>query len=48
MAELGAILLPFHIGKESTPREMLAVGDAADRVAALRSRDVVLALSLGL
>jgi Kef-type K+ transport system membrane component KefB len=33
MAELGAVLLLFHVGLESTPREMLAVGGAAGRVA---------------
>jgi Kef-type K+ transport system membrane component KefB len=33
MAELGAVLLLFHVGLESTPREMLAVGGSAARVA---------------
>jgi len=33
IAELGAILLLFHVGLESTPREMLAVGGRAALVA---------------
>jgi Kef-type K+ transport system membrane component KefB len=33
LAELGAVLLLFHVGLESTPREMLAVGGPAARVA---------------
>lgn len=33
LAELGAILLLFHVGLESTPREMLAVGGRATLVA---------------
>jgi Kef-type K+ transport system membrane component KefB len=33
LAELGAILLLFEVGLESTPREMAAVGFAATRVA---------------
>ncbi len=33
LAELGAILLLFEVGLESTPREMLAVGGAATLVA---------------
>lgn len=33
LAELGAILLLFHVGLESTPREMLAVGGSAFVVA---------------
>ncbi len=33
LAELGAILLLFHVGLESTPREMLAVGGRATAVA---------------
>ena len=33
LAELGAILLLFHVGLESTPREMLAVGGRAALVA---------------
>ena len=33
LAELGAVLLLFHVGLESTPRQMLAVGGAATRVA---------------
>ena len=35
LAELGAILLLFHVGLESTPREMLAVGGRAALVAAV-------------
>jgi Kef-type K+ transport system membrane component KefB len=35
LAELGAILLLFHVGLESTPREMLAVGGRATLVAVL-------------
>jgi Kef-type K+ transport system membrane component KefB len=35
LAELGAILLLFHVGLESTPREMLAVGGRATLVATL-------------
>jgi Kef-type K+ transport system membrane component KefB len=33
MAELGAVLLLFHVGLESTPREMMAVGGRAALVA---------------
>lgn len=33
LAELGAILLLFHVGLESTPREMIAVGGRAALVA---------------
>ena len=33
LAELGAILLLFEVGLESTPREMLAVGGRATAVA---------------
>jgi Kef-type K+ transport system membrane component KefB len=33
LAELGAALLLFHVGLESTPKEMLAVGGTAARVA---------------
>jgi Kef-type K+ transport system membrane component KefB len=33
MAELGAVLLLFHVGLESTPREMMAVGGRAVLVA---------------
>jgi Na+:H+ antiporter len=33
LAELGAVLLLFHVGLESTPKEMLAVGGTAARVA---------------
>jgi len=33
LAELGAILLLFEVGLESTPKQMLAVGGAATRVA---------------
>lgn len=33
LAELGAILLLFHVGLESTPREMMAVGGRAGLVA---------------
>jgi Kef-type K+ transport system membrane component KefB len=33
LAELGAVLLLFHVGLESTPRQMMAVGGAATRVA---------------
>jgi Na+:H+ antiporter len=33
LAELGAVLLLFHVGLESTPREMLAVGGRAALVA---------------
>lgn len=33
LAELGAVLLLFHVGLESTPKEMLAVGGPAARVA---------------
>ncbi|HVO12635.1 MAG TPA: cation:proton antiporter [Vicinamibacteria bacterium] len=33
LAELGAVLLLFQVGLESTPRQMLAVGGAAARVA---------------
>lgn len=35
LAELGAILLLFHVGLESTPREMMAVGGRATLVALL-------------
>lgn len=35
IAELGAILLLFHVGLESTPREMMAVGGRATLVATL-------------
>jgi Kef-type K+ transport system membrane component KefB len=35
MAELGAVLLLFHVGLESTPREMMAVGGRAALVAAV-------------
>jgi len=35
LAELGAILLLFHVGLESTPREMMAVGGRAALVAAV-------------
>jgi Kef-type K+ transport system membrane component KefB len=35
LAELGAVLLLFHVGLESTPREMLAVGGPAARVAVI-------------
>ena len=31
MAEIGAILLLFYVGLESTPREMMAVGGRATR-----------------
>jgi Kef-type K+ transport system membrane component KefB len=33
LAELGAVLLLFHVGLESTPREMMAVGGRATLVA---------------
>lgn len=33
MAELGAVLLLFHVGLESTPKEMMAVGGRAGLVA---------------
>jgi Kef-type K+ transport system membrane component KefB len=33
LAELGAVLLLFHVGLESTPREMMAVGGRAGMVA---------------
>lgn len=33
LVELGAVLLLFHVGLESTPKEMLAVGGPAARVA---------------
>ncbi|MGH9884690.1 MAG: cation:proton antiporter, partial [bacterium] len=33
MAELGAVLLLFHVGLESTPKEMMAVGGRAALVA---------------
>lgn len=33
LAELGAVLLLFHVGLESTPREMMAVGGRATAVA---------------
>ncbi len=35
LAELGAVLLLFHVGLESTPREMMAVGGRAALVAAI-------------
>jgi len=35
LAELGAVLLLFHVGLESTPREMMAVGGRAFAVAVL-------------
>jgi Kef-type K+ transport system membrane component KefB len=35
LAELGAVLLLFHVGLESTPREMMAVGGRAFTVALL-------------
>jgi Kef-type K+ transport system membrane component KefB len=35
MAELGAVLLLFHVGLESTPKEMMAVGGRAALVAAV-------------
>lgn len=35
LAELGAVLLLFHVGLESTPREMMAVGGRATAVAVL-------------
>ena len=33
LAELGAVLLLFHVGLESTPKEMMAVGGRATLVA---------------
>ncbi|HLA76937.1 MAG TPA: cation:proton antiporter [Vicinamibacteria bacterium] len=44
LAELGAILLLFHVGLESTPREMMAVGG---RAAAVASVGVVTPMLLG-
>lgn len=44
LAELGAILLLFHVGLESTPREMLAVGAPAALVAVV---GVVVPMALG-
>lgn len=44
LAELGAILLLFHVGLESTPREMLAVGGSALLVALV---GVVTPMALG-
>jgi Kef-type K+ transport system membrane component KefB len=44
LAELGAILLLFHVGLESTPREMLAVGGRATLVALV---GVVTPMALG-
>ncbi len=44
LAELGAILLLFEVGLESTPREMLAVGGRATAVAIV---GVVLPMALG-
>lgn len=44
LAELGAVLLLFHVGLESTPREMLAVGGPAARVAVV---GVVMPMLLG-
>ena len=38
MAELGAVLLLFHVGLESTPEEMMAVGGRAALVAVGRRR----------
>jgi Kef-type K+ transport system membrane component KefB len=35
LAELGAVLLLFHVGLESTPKEMMAVGGRATLVAAV-------------
>lgn len=44
LAELGAVLLLFHVGLESTPREMMAVGGRAAAVAVL---GVVTPMALG-
>jgi Kef-type K+ transport system membrane component KefB len=44
LAELGAILLLFHVGLESTPREMMAVGGRAALVAVV---GVVAPMALG-
>jgi Kef-type K+ transport system membrane component KefB len=44
LAELGAILLLFHVGLESTPREMMAVGGRAALVAVV---GVVTPMALG-
>ena len=44
LAELGAILLLFHVGLESTPREMMAVGGRATLVACV---GVVTPMALG-
>jgi Kef-type K+ transport system membrane component KefB len=44
LAELGAILLLFHVGLESTPREMMAVGGRAGLVAVV---GVVTPMALG-
>ena len=44
LAELGAILLLFEVGLESTPREMLAVGGRATAVALV---GIVLPMALG-
>lgn len=45
MAELGAVLLLFHVGLESTPKEMMAVGGRAALVAVV---GVVTPMLLGL
>src|SRR5262245_30647439 len=44
LAELGAVLLLFHVGLESTPREMMAVGGRAALVAVV---GVVTPMALG-
>ncbi len=44
LAELGAVLLLFHVGLESTPREMMAVGGRAMLVAVV---GVVTPMALG-
>jgi Kef-type K+ transport system membrane component KefB len=44
MAELGAVLLLFHVGLESTPKEMMAVGGRAALVAVV---GVVMPMLLG-
>jgi Kef-type K+ transport system membrane component KefB len=44
LAELGAVLLLFHVGLESTPREMMAVGGRATLVAVV---GVVTPMALG-
>jgi Kef-type K+ transport system membrane component KefB len=44
MAELGAVLLLFHVGLESTPRDMMAVGSRAALVAVV---GVVMPMLLG-